>query len=132
MSNVSAIATKNYISLVIDMGEEGSMGCHLPRIDAFSFAKMARAVIESHEAFPEMEFETDTMLIEGMGANVNFMFCFTNKSTGKQCQFAMETDDCLELIRVLESVVTSSKKLHGQPDDDRSRPWKFFSCRKAS
>ena len=122
MSNV--LASDNFVSFLVDMGDEGVLGCHIPHVDAVLFAEKAMGLFDTNEYFPEIEFETEYMEIEGMGAGESVMFVCKNKNTQKKIQFAIEGQVCLTLVKKIGELAKEVE--HFEPSKE-SRPWKFFS-----
>jgi hypothetical protein len=134
MSNITVLASENYVSFLVAMGEDGTLGCHLPRSDASELSAHIQHLVSAKkggEYFPEIEYETATMQIEGMAAGESVMLSFVNKMNEKRTQFAIEDTDCIELAKKMEGVLDSTEHIHGPAMEANGRAWKFFGMKKA-
>ena len=134
MSNLNVLASENYVSFLIDMGEDGTLGCHLPRSDLNTFIIAIQEFLKKQkdgEYFPEIEYETETMNIEGMKTNEAIMMNFINKITGKRAQLVLENEVFIELIEKIINVESFSSHIYGPAKIHQSKQWKFFQEKEA-
>jgi len=132
---VSTIATNHYVSFMVAMGEDESLGCHLSRSDALSFAENLKQLMEKkdmNEELPEIAYETDIMLIEGMTAGDVVMLSFLNKASGVRVQIAIDSDTSRLLMSSIQNAEQNNEKINGPDESSKSTAWKFFDLKKAS
>ena len=131
MSNLTVMSSQHFVSFMLSMGDEGSIGCHIPQSDAVEFVNCARSLVNNKEDFPEAEFETSSVNVEGMGAGDSVMFCFKNKGNEKKIQFAIEKDICRELVFKIQDGINTIIQIHGPLEPCTREKWKFFDFAKA-
>lgn len=125
MQNISAIASENYISFLVAMEGDGTLGCLLPRSNADTFIENSKRLINVNEHFPEVDFEVGCMKIETMGAGNSVMFQCTNTKNENKLQFAMESSVCKCLLEKIEGALKTANLMYG-PAEISDMPWKFF------
>ena len=126
MQNLSAVASEYYLSFLITMKEEGTIGYLLPRSDVAVFIENARKLVDTKESFPEVGFTVGCMFIEIMAAGLSVMFQCTNTKNDKKLQFAIESDVCIALLNRMEGAEKTATQMYGPPEV-MTTPWKFYN-----
>lgn len=130
MSNMNVLGSENSISFLLPMGDDDTLGCHIPRRDVETLIENSKEMLEDEDEFPETTFETETMYIEGMKAGESVMFICTDKISYKKVQFAIPVCVCEELIERLEILKQRTEKIYGMPKQN-NLSWKFFDYTKS-
>ena len=120
MSNMSVFSSEHFVSFMLTLGNDDVVGCHMPQGDVRDFTSHVNEMLNDPEDFPEMEFKTSNTHIEGMSAGESVMFSCRNGLSGKKIQFAIDKEDCQELVSRIQEmanpqcVVVANEK------------WRFF------
>jgi len=104
MSGMSVLSSEHFVSFLLTLGENDMVGCHMPQGDVLGFTENVNEMLNNQEDFPEMEFKTNNTYIEGMSAGESVMFSCRNGLSGKKVQFAIDKEDCQELVERIQAM----------------------------